>query len=174
VSPIPVGDMPFSCSSVVLEVPLVVPLDIEPLVAPVPPATVEDPPVPMLEDVEPLLAAPLGDVELDALGMLEPPPDVLGVVLDTLPPLDVPAPALAPELLGLALGTFDIVPLLDVAPLSVPGDPGLLLIRPVEFGIRLTSELPGLVTVDPPLDSVPLVPPPLTLLVEPPASAACA
>jgi hypothetical protein len=93
---------------------------------------------------------------------------VLGVVLE-IAPLDVPL-AVDDELpaLGLALGA------LETAPLSVPGEPGLPLIRPLEFGMRLASELPGLVTVEPPLDSVPAAPVPLTLLVELVPTAACA
>ncbi len=194
--------MPLSWASVVLvEAAPPALLDIEPLVAPVPLDALElpviEPPVPAEEpltvpdvlglalaesltpppDTVPLpltlgevLEVPLGD-PVDRLPPLVVPGVVL-LVLGVVPeigPLDVPL-AVEDELLplGLALGA------LETAPLSVPGEPGLPLIRPLEFGMRLASELPGLVTVEPPLDSVPPAPVPLTLLVELVPSAACA
>ncbi len=187
--------MPPSWASVVLvEAAPPALLDIEPLVAPVPLDALElpviEPPVPAEEpltvpDVLGLaLAAPLTpppDTVPLPLTLGEVPEVPLGDPVDRLPPLVVPGvvPEIVPldvplavedELLplGLALGA------LETAPLSVPGEPGLPLIRPLEFGMRLASELPGLVTVEPPLDSVPPAPVPLTLLVELVPSAACA
>jgi len=180
--------------------PLVEPVPLDALELPliVPPAPAEEPPsvpdVLGLALAEPL-APPPGSVPpplppgevLDV--PLEPLPLALGEPVDTLPPLVVPGvvpvvPGIVPEIvpldvppvvekveplpLGLALGEP------ETAPLSVPGEPGLPLIRPLEFGMRLASELPGLVTVEPPLASVPPAPVPLTLLVELVPSAACA
>jgi hypothetical protein len=176
VEPVPLEalELPVIEPPVPAEEPLTVP-DVlglalaEPLV---PPDTVL-PPLTLGEGLEvPLETLPLALG--DPVDTLPPPvvpgvvPLVLGIVLDIVP-LDVPLAvevALLPP--GLALGA------LETAPLSVPGEPGLPLIRPLEFGMRLASELPGLVTVEPPLDSVPPAPVPLTLLVELVPSAACA
>jgi hypothetical protein len=85
------------------------------------------------------------------------------------------APPVTP--LGLALGepAEDETPgEVEIAPVFEPGEPGLPLMRPLAFGWRLASELPGLVTVEPPLESVPLGPVPLTLPLVPAPIEACA
>ena len=163
--PVPVVEEPLTVPDVLglaLAEPLAPPPDTAPL--PLTPGEVLEVPLEML----PL--APGVVLLVPGVGLLAPGvvPLVLGVVLEIVPldvPLDVEVELLP---LGLALGA------LETAPLFVPGEPGLPLIRPLEFGMRLASELPGFVTVEPPLESVPAVPVPLTLLVELVPRAACA
>src|SRR5689334_6486674 len=50
------------------------------------------------------------------------------------------------------LGEVAGVPPPDTVPAFEPGEPALPLIRPVAFGWRLTSALPGAVIVEPPTD----------------------